>query len=320
MRRPGPKAKPAEERFWSGVDRRGDGCWLWQRTLGANGYGTFNFGGRSGRSEGAHRAAWILTNGPIAPGLSVCHRCDVRACCRPDHLFLGSRSENMHDMWKKGRGKKGPDFRPRDKTKKGSRVVSPEIRFWAKVNKNAANGCWLWAGAVDDMGRGAFNGKTRKAHRAAWEFSHGSIPAGLCVCHRCDVPLCCNPAHLFLGTHQENMDDMGRKGRRVSVGRPGWRAEFCVHGHDMKVTPRVAGVCVACAQARHRARYVPRSLPHKKRPGGKRREFCLRGHLLADTAIVIGRGERVCRLCAQIRKEKWKARRSSPSLSDPRGT
>lgn len=92
-----------------------------------------------------------------------------------------------------------------------------EQRFWSDVIPEPNTGCWLWMGADARDGYGKFFGARRhlRAHRAAWEFAHGPIPPGLYVCHRCDVRACCNPAHLFLGTHQDNMDDMARKGRAV---------------------------------------------------------------------------------------------------------
>lgn len=76
-------------------------------------------------------------------------------------------------------------------------------------------GCWLWLGALRAKRYGSIkhNGEYLAAHRASWMAHKGEIPAGLHVLHSCDVPLCINPDHLFLGTHQDNMDDKERKGR-----------------------------------------------------------------------------------------------------------
>ena len=95
--------------------------------------------------------------------------------------------------------------------------MHPEFitRFWSRVNKDGD--CWLWAGALQPTGYGKvyFEGVMHGAHRIAWRITHGPIPDGLCVCHRCDNPTCVNPEHLFLGTQRQNMSDMVRKGRSV---------------------------------------------------------------------------------------------------------
>ena len=95
-------------------------------------------------------------------------------------------------------------------------------RFWSKVEKT--DGCWLWKGAVmwspsgADYGAFGLHGKARRAHRVAWLLTHGSDPGAMDVLHSCDTPLCVNPAHLSLGTHKDNMDDMNAKGRNGSTG------------------------------------------------------------------------------------------------------
>jgi len=99
---------------------------------------------------------------------------------------------------------------------------TPEVRFWSKVV--VSSGCWCWVGGKTDRGYGSFKfeGGIKRAHRVAWLFTNGPIPKGLCVLHRCDNPLCTNPAHLFLGTQADNMRDASKK-RRMSG--PGTRGE-----------------------------------------------------------------------------------------------
>lgn len=92
-------------------------------------------------------------------------------------------------------------------------------RLWEKVAVGDPNSCWLWRGTRNSHGYGQIRDDSRRwlrAHRVAWTLTRGPIPAGLHVCHHCDVPLCCNPDHLFLGTHQDNMSDCVQKGRHSS--------------------------------------------------------------------------------------------------------
>ena len=85
--------------------------------------------------------------------------------------------------------------------------------FWDKVQKSAGSDvCWIWTAGKNADGYGTLGGGLR-AHRVSYEMRHGPIPNGMCVCHSCDNPSCVNPAHLWLGTHQDNMADRSRKGR-----------------------------------------------------------------------------------------------------------
>ena len=94
-------------------------------------------------------------------------------------------------------------------------------RFSEKVSENSA-GCFIWNGSKDTYGYGVIqkDGKRKRTHRAIWEYKNGAIPEGMCVCHTCDVPDCVNINHLFLGTQNDNMHDMQKKGRKVVNSNP----------------------------------------------------------------------------------------------------
>lgn len=177
-----------EERLWMQCDKSGgeDSCWNWvgcSRGIAVN-----------GRAETPCRMAWTFTFGPIDKGMYVEKKCNNADCINPKHLQL---------------------------TSKGGRKPRPIAdRFWEKVNKRP-NGCWLFTsnhggGGPDGYGQLSVpDGEEYMAHRVSWVIHNGPIPGGLLVLHKCDVPRCVNPGHLFLGTHQDNVDDMIAKGRGV---------------------------------------------------------------------------------------------------------
>ena len=103
------KLSPADEaKFWSRINKDGptmphmeSSCWQWMAGKFRKGYGSFKINGKARRS---HCVAWMLTNGAMPGNLHVLHRCDNPACCRPDHLFLGTNADNVRDRENKGRG------------------------------------------------------------------------------------------------------------------------------------------------------------------------------------------------------------------------
>ena len=109
----------------------------------------------------------------------------------------------------------------------------PVKRFWSWVDKpDEKSACWRWAGATGrskwGYGHLSVDGVSRLAHRFSWEIHFGSIPSQLVVRHTCDNPLCCNPNHLLLGSHRDNMNDRQNRQRQARGER---------HGHA-KLTKR----------------------------------------------------------------------------------
>lgn len=199
-------------------------------------------------------------------------------------------------------------------------------RFWEKVSPEPNTGCLLWLGATfRDTHYGAFrgeDGRTRNAHRVAWELVNGPVPEGMCVLHHCDNRVCvfADPdprrSHLFLGTVLDNTRDMDAKGRRVNAPLSGDASPSRQHPerlargerHGSRTHPERLARGNRNGSRRHPER-VPRGErhPYARLTEAKVRELRerrARGETLASIAADLGVGIDVVHLAAT--RKTWK--------------
>lgn len=120
------KLTPIRDRFFCmHIPEPTSGCWLWDYSVTTTGYGRMRI---AGKNEPAHRLSWELFRGPIPEGLCVCHKCDVRSCVNPDHLFLGTKADNHQDMVSKGRHRfPKPAFVPKGEQSGSAKLTERQV-------------------------------------------------------------------------------------------------------------------------------------------------------------------------------------------------
>jgi hypothetical protein len=98
---------------------------------------------------------------------------------------------------------------------RSARIKEEPVARFFRHTTISDDGHWLWTSPLSNDGYGTFwlNNKDERAHRASWILFRGDLPKDVQVCHKCDIPACVHPGHLFLGTQQDNLDDMVAKGR-----------------------------------------------------------------------------------------------------------
>lgn len=201
-------------------------------------------------------------------------------------------------------------------------------KFWKQVAIGEPSACWEWQGSRSSKRYGRFfdAGTEVGAHRKAWELANGEpVPADLNVCHSCDNPPCCNPAHLRVDTASGNMQERDAKRRGNNS-----RKTRCPEGHEYSEANTLynaqgARLCRACvsthnAKQREDAAFRERQREYLKEwranPVAEQRTHCKRGHALTpENTYVKPNGYLECRTCALATRKARPPRNASPNLA-----
>lgn len=170
--------------------------------------------------------------------------CEAMGCANP-HYGRGYCKTHHQWMWKRGLLATG-----------NTATLAEKVEMYSV--KDSLTGCWLWDRTKNNKGYGKVGiggGRSMYAHRASYTAFNGEIPDGMEVCHKCDTPACVNPAHLFLGTHLDNMRDSARKGRARGNPKRGhqhhnsiFSPEVLAHIRGSKESARKLAIRLGCCR------------------------------------------------------------------------
>ena len=130
--------KTLEERFWSKVEKT-ESCWIWIGGKRDGLYGSIGLGGKGAPNISAHRMSWELHYGKIPDGMLVCHHCDNPPCVRPDHLFVGTVSDNNKDSANKGRNACNLPPQPTGEMAHRSKLTLEQVRQMRSLYASGIN-------------------------------------------------------------------------------------------------------------------------------------------------------------------------------------
>ena len=195
----------------------------------------------------------------------------------------------------------------------GQRKIPLEHRFNEKWEPVTETGCWIWTarvagGSASGMQYGYISDgrKQLRAHRVSYEIHKGKIPDNLFVRHTCDTPVCVNPAHLELGTHQDNMNDMAQRGRR--------KRTHCKRGHELSeensyINANGHKYCKVCKNDRAKAKLRKERGELFGKQQRKPKTHCKNGHKFTEeNTYKRPDGYLECVTCRKSRVAKFKAK------------